>query len=218
MGGACGSRCCFRSSWACCSASAGWASPHDRPRRGPGLHRLMMFGLFEQWPKRLPRWLPRWVLQVVAVAVAMPIGTAMIFALTTLPARPPFYHVPERMQASHRWPCLASWLRALGGAGRPGAAEGSAGAPSGAGVRAGAQRARAPGIGRAPAPAAGAGRAALPVQHAGQRAGAGRRGLAAGLGRAAKPDRLPARGRAAPERAGHHARPGAASWSGPISS
>jgi hypothetical protein len=29
-----------------------------------GLGAVLMFGLFEQWPKRLPRWLERWVLQV----------------------------------------------------------------------------------------------------------------------------------------------------------
>jgi len=32
-----------------------------------GLAAMLAFGLFEQWPKRLPRWLARWVLQVVAV-------------------------------------------------------------------------------------------------------------------------------------------------------
>src|SRR5215470_6189031 len=37
-----------------------------------GLVAMLMFGLFEQWPKRLPRWLERWVLQVVSVALAMP--------------------------------------------------------------------------------------------------------------------------------------------------
>src|SRR5438034_9032116 len=26
-----------------------------------GLIAMLMFGLFEQWPKRLPRWLERWV-------------------------------------------------------------------------------------------------------------------------------------------------------------
>jgi sensor histidine kinase YesM len=39
---------------------------------------ILVFGLFERWPKRLPRWLARWVLQVVGVALAMPIGTAVL--------------------------------------------------------------------------------------------------------------------------------------------
>ncbi len=63
-----------------------------------GLIAMLVFGLFEQWPKRLPRWLARWVLQVVAVAVAMPPSTAIIYALSTAPGAPPFYHVTERME------------------------------------------------------------------------------------------------------------------------
>jgi signal transduction histidine kinase len=43
-----------------------------------GLVALVMFGLFEQWPRRLPRWLARWVLQVLGVAFAMPFGTMLI--------------------------------------------------------------------------------------------------------------------------------------------
>jgi hypothetical protein len=62
-----------------------------------GLVAMLMFGLFEQWPKRLPRWLERWVLQVVSIALAMPIGTAVIYWLTTAPGAPPFYDVPGRM-------------------------------------------------------------------------------------------------------------------------
>jgi hypothetical protein len=45
-----------------------------------GLFGLLAFGLFEQWPRRLPAWLSRWVLQVLGVALAMPIGT-LLFAL-----------------------------------------------------------------------------------------------------------------------------------------
>src|SRR2546427_9575895 len=40
-----------------------------------GLIAMLMFGLFELWPKRLPQWLERWVLQVVSVALAMPISS-----------------------------------------------------------------------------------------------------------------------------------------------
>ena len=43
-----------------------------------GLAALLVFGLFEQWPRRLPRWLARWALQVIAVGLAMPITTAVI--------------------------------------------------------------------------------------------------------------------------------------------
>src|SRR5687767_1172431 len=56
-----------------------------------GLIAMVVFGLFEQWPKRLPRWLARWVLQVVAVAVVIPPSTAVIFELSTGPGPPHFY-------------------------------------------------------------------------------------------------------------------------------
>jgi signal transduction histidine kinase len=62
-----------------------------------GLTAMLVFGLFEQRPKRLPRWIERWVLQVVGVALAMPVGTAMIYWLSTAPGAPPFYDVRERM-------------------------------------------------------------------------------------------------------------------------
>jgi signal transduction histidine kinase len=56
-----------------------------------GLTCTLVFGLFEQWPKRLPWWLARWVLQVVSVAVVIPIGTAVIFALLNEPGARAFY-------------------------------------------------------------------------------------------------------------------------------
>src|SRR5262245_58812706 len=62
-----------------------------------GLIALVIFGLFEQWPKRLPQWLQRWVLQVSSVAVAMPISAAAIYWLTTRSGAPPFYVVPHRL-------------------------------------------------------------------------------------------------------------------------
>jgi hypothetical protein len=63
-----------------------------------GLIAMLMFGLFEQWPKRLPRWLERWVLQVGSVALAMPISSAVIYWLSTARGAPPFYDVPERLE------------------------------------------------------------------------------------------------------------------------
>jgi hypothetical protein len=33
---------------------------------------VLVFGIFERWPARLPGWMSRWVLQVAAVAGAMP--------------------------------------------------------------------------------------------------------------------------------------------------
>jgi len=63
-----------------------------------GLIAMLVFGLFEQWPKRLPRWLARWVLQVLGVALSIPLGTAVIYALSTRAGTPPFYHVKDRME------------------------------------------------------------------------------------------------------------------------
>ena len=56
-----------------------------------GLIAMLVFGIFEQWPKRLPAWLARWVLQVIGVALAMPFGT---FVLSAVAAGTP---------ASRRW-------------------------------------------------------------------------------------------------------------------
>ena len=61
-----------------------------------GLGALLVFGLFERWPRSLARWLERWVLQVLGVAVAMPTVTATIYWLTTAPDGAPFYRDPER--------------------------------------------------------------------------------------------------------------------------
>lgn len=62
-----------------------------------GLIAMLIFGLFEQWPNKLPRRLARWVLQVVAVAVSMPIATAILYGLSTPPGAPSFWEVPDRM-------------------------------------------------------------------------------------------------------------------------
>jgi len=63
-----------------------------------GLTAMLVFGLFEQWPKHLPRWLARWALQVVGVGLAMPICMAIAYWLSTAPGAPAFYHVPKRME------------------------------------------------------------------------------------------------------------------------
>ncbi|MBI2212157.1 MAG: histidine kinase [Acidobacteria bacterium] len=80
-----------------------------RPVWTSGLHKLLMrtsvlaltgvlvFGLFEQWPRRLPAWLRRWVLQVVSVGIAMPLTTLVIYTLTTRPGGEPFWLDRERM-------------------------------------------------------------------------------------------------------------------------
>src|SRR5260221_4036358 len=44
-----------------------------------GLSALLAFGIFEQWPARLPSWIARWALQVLAVALAGPLGLLALF-------------------------------------------------------------------------------------------------------------------------------------------
>jgi len=63
-----------------------------------GLIAMIVFGVFEQWPKRLPRWMPRWALQVVGVGLVMPIATFTIYVLSTDHGAPPFWEVPDRME------------------------------------------------------------------------------------------------------------------------
>ena len=45
---------------------------------------VLVFGIFEHWPARLPAWLARWALQVLAVAAAIPISAAFVYAITTM--------------------------------------------------------------------------------------------------------------------------------------
>ena len=48
-----------------------------------GLIQLLVFGLFERWPRQLPAWMARWVLQVAMVAIVVPFATVFIYSLTT---------------------------------------------------------------------------------------------------------------------------------------
>jgi hypothetical protein len=62
-----------------------------------GLLAMLVFGLFEQWPKRLPAWLARWVLQVLGVGAAMPLATLLLYTLSTASGAPPFWQVRDRL-------------------------------------------------------------------------------------------------------------------------
>jgi hypothetical protein len=56
-----------------------------------GAAALAAFGLFEQWPRRLPKPLARWVLQVIGVALAMPLTTFAIWVISAARGAPPFW-------------------------------------------------------------------------------------------------------------------------------
>ena len=63
-----------------------------------GLIAMLAFGMFEQWPKRLPAWCARWVLQVLGVALVIPLSTFVIYVLSTDAGAPPFWEVPKRLE------------------------------------------------------------------------------------------------------------------------
>ena len=62
-----------------------------------GLVQLLVFGLLERWPPRLPAWLARWVLQVAGVAIVVPFAVAIIYSLTTIGDAVHWTRDPERM-------------------------------------------------------------------------------------------------------------------------
>jgi hypothetical protein len=62
-----------------------------------GFAGLFAFGLFEQWPRRLPAWLARWALQVVAVAITMPFAVWIGYSVTNLGLDPPWWRNQGRL-------------------------------------------------------------------------------------------------------------------------
>ncbi len=56
-----------------------------------GLAALLAFGIFEQWPARLPRWLARWALQVLGVAFAVPLAVLAVYLTITHGDAVPFW-------------------------------------------------------------------------------------------------------------------------------
>jgi hypothetical protein len=56
---------------------------------------LLVYGIAERWPARLPRWLARWVFQLLAIALAAPFGAWLAYMVTT-GGNPDFAGVPER--------------------------------------------------------------------------------------------------------------------------
>lgn len=78
--------------------SFGWDAPMWRLVArvfGVGFALLLAFGLFEQWPRRLPHWMARWALQVVAVGVTVPLAFFVAFVLATAADAPPFWKTPR---------------------------------------------------------------------------------------------------------------------------
>ncbi|MGH8172641.1 MAG: sensor histidine kinase [Rhodanobacteraceae bacterium] len=63
-----------------------------------GFIAMLVFGLFEQWPKNLPSWLARWALQVASVAIVMPVATFAIYVISTTAGAPPFWEDKQRLE------------------------------------------------------------------------------------------------------------------------
>jgi signal transduction histidine kinase len=57
---------------------------------------MLAFGLFEQWPRRLPPWLARWVLQLIGVFLSVPLA-ALIAYWVAFGGNPSFASEPLRV-------------------------------------------------------------------------------------------------------------------------
>jgi Histidine kinase len=62
-----------------------------------GLAAMLIFGVLEQWPAKLPAWFARWVLQVLGVALVVPSVIFVIYVLSTQAGQPPFWKEPLRL-------------------------------------------------------------------------------------------------------------------------
>lgn len=79
--------------------SFGWQSPKDGlfiRTLAVSFTAMLVFGLFEQWPKNLPRLLPRWFLQAAGVALSVPVIVMTIYLLSPGASGLPFWEDRER--------------------------------------------------------------------------------------------------------------------------
>jgi signal transduction histidine kinase len=76
-----------------------------------GVFAMLVFGLFERWPKRLPAWLARWVLQVSGVGLVMPLGTVALNALSADPGATPLWEIQGAGLLLAPWAALAALVR-----------------------------------------------------------------------------------------------------------
>jgi signal transduction histidine kinase len=61
-----------------------------------GFAALLMFGVFERWPRRLPKWLSHPALQLIAIVVIIPPAAGLAYGLTT-GGDPDFANHPKRV-------------------------------------------------------------------------------------------------------------------------
>jgi hypothetical protein len=79
-----------------------------------GLVALVVFGVFEYWPRRLPPWLARWCLQVSAVVLAIPLACLVLYLAISIGDELPFWKSEGRLSGfitlSVTGLALASWM------------------------------------------------------------------------------------------------------------
>lgn len=62
-----------------------------------GFSMLLVFGILETWPRRIPQWLARWALQVLGVAITAPFAAFAAYSLTLLPETLTWWTNKDRM-------------------------------------------------------------------------------------------------------------------------
>ena len=164
-----------------------------------GLATLIAFGLFEQWPARLPRWIARWCVQVAAVALVIPFTVLAIYLAITQGDAVPFWKNSLRVNGFFTMTMtgivVAPWI-AVAALFRQRERERSELERQALDARLRLLQAQV--------------EPHFLFNTLANVQALVRVGLAAGLGGARQPHRLPARGGAATARAGHDARAGAA--------
>jgi len=58
---------------------------------------VLVFGILEQWPRRLPGWCARWVIQVLGVALWMPLIALLIYTFIAWGDAKPFWADAKRL-------------------------------------------------------------------------------------------------------------------------
>ena len=77
----------------------GWQSPQDGlfiRTLTVALTAMLVFGVLEQWPKKLPKLLPRWFLQAIGVALSVPITVISIYLMSPGDSGQPFWEDRQR--------------------------------------------------------------------------------------------------------------------------
>jgi signal transduction histidine kinase len=79
-----------------------------------GLVGLLVFGLLEAWPARLPGWLARWAVQTIGVVISIPSAALALYLAISYGEQLPFWRQEARLSGfvvlSITGVALASWM------------------------------------------------------------------------------------------------------------